>query len=253
AAIDAGQSPTEAAVKVANDNSYGTEMIKLMCQGYNVGSVNNQREGGGSILKKLASVPLIDVDAVSQLCFPSNVSTPAQVKSSSVVDVCYKQPPRAPINVATQWQTKQAADLKFKEAEAPAPTAKSILPQLRELDRTIKTASENVTHTQMQALHHLGKLADYFKQPSAMPIEEFEAVANGKYGEAAIKFSDYIRLRNKQPSVKRSSVKLPPSSVVWSEAPYNLLDNAVEALLSYKQANHDRPIAILYRRAKAAQ
>jgi hypothetical protein len=121
------------------------------------------------------------------------------------------------------------------------------------LDNAIKTANENVVHTQLLALQQLGKLADYFKLASAIPIEEFEAVAKAKYGAAAEKLSDYIRIRNKQPEVKRASVRLPPSSVVWSSPPYNLLDGTMEAMQTLKKASQDKPVIVLESRVKAAK
>ena len=182
-AIQGGQSPTGATVKVAKDLQLSPGAVEIVCRAANIGLTNARREGGLTLHEKTAAFPLADAAAVCRELWPDTRKVAGVPVSSD-----YDESPAVAIAIYRQQEARKVAGV------VPAtPTAKSLdlqrqqTPQAaaerlechRKQARMLRTAAE------LEFGEAVMTLADYIKSAACTAYDDFRQNALSYYGRPA--------------------------------------------------------------------
>lgn len=238
--VEGGMSPTDAVVKAANDFSVGRDMIPLMVQAYNTGRTAYQQDSGDGILGKQADFPIAHLEDVFSSLYPSDVPSPASVKSASAVSGDYSRPPAGrPTDEVAFEKAAHAVDIRMPEADRPASAdpserltvkvAKAFGDVSRE-KKALDAALSNGRAIKENYLASLGLVREYFKSAHYLrkPFSEVEHNSRLLFGEPGVRALEYAYVSN---NMKEARAQGPPSylsAAQTTEEPYSLVAQAIK-------------------------
>lgn len=203
--VESGLSPTEAVVKVAQEDAIPFTQVPLLVQAYNVGRCTFQREHGGSgVLNKTADFPIARVEDVMSQLLPDKPVTPAEKAASEAISGEYHETPH--------WAKRRyEPQLREKAASAklpPLPGTKTLEPvpgdplikmakafgQAQRIKRSVEELRHQVGVAKDRFLRGLSALRGYFKQAAAtrLPFDQVRYNAGWTWGKVAEDLLDYI-------------------------------------------------------------
>lgn len=223
---DTDLTATQAAEKIAAENGYGPDMIRLLCRSYNTGATLYQREANRGVLAKHASFDLADAETVIERLYQS----PAKQASDAVLPganelsklLAYAAPARAP----RMEIVKQAGD---PSPYLYDPAERALRSEQARLKSAVDASRSAVYQARDRFYASVGQLGDYFKRASherEFSYPEVRFVAESKYGQSGLAALDVIADRNGY-TVKTASA--PRKAVDWEQAPFSLLQEFLKA------------------------
>ncbi len=156
--VSDGLSPTAAAEKIARQERYGPDMIRLVSRCFNSGVVTSQRKQGSTVLEKLASRPLVDVEAVVRSVHPAQERTK---QASDAVSDYYQRPLRRPSTKPPRVKAAAAASPVSRLQQRPADKYETWC----NLKAEVEQLRTKMSHTQMALSVCLDKLAGAVDMP----------------------------------------------------------------------------------------
>jgi hypothetical protein len=115
---DDGMHPTQALAKIAEEFDLSPEQIRLAGRTFNTAQTNTHRQENESLLDKLSSCPLADVEAVARSKEPVTTKT-ASVKTASIYDTDIDKRIFRDLSGKLKLATFQLESLRKKTAAAP--------------------------------------------------------------------------------------------------------------------------------------
>jgi hypothetical protein len=224
--VDNGDDPTDAVVKVAQELELPRGHLQLLCSAYNTGRVNAQRKmAAASIMERFEDIPLADHEKAAQQIWPDKIETPSERLSKTAVSDDYRKAPHWLAPCLTSPPARKAASaepLVLTPAQRKDAAWKTILDGQRRIQdvRPKSSAARDNMVASMQTL------TGYFKRANCLPFSEVHyAVASDPAAEALMQVVGASLGREKQAAV----VPRVMHSVVWTEAPYTLIKEALAA------------------------
>lgn len=228
--VNDGSQPTEAVTKVAASRDLPPNFVRLVCQGYNTGATNHQREKSASVLEKLADFPLADAEAAVAELYPEKPKTEAEKSAESIVSSEYSAPPK-PLEKVAEYMAIPRTPVEAYKPDSKM-TMKSAFSKALDEKRSHSVRRHEYAATQDSLLSSLGALGDYFKK-SAYDREwsyaDVGVVARRVYGDAGNEVMNYVRSRNGREEKRASEYAVVTKPVDWNKSPFTLLDACVKA------------------------
>lgn len=223
--VKEGSTPTEAAIKAASQRKLTRNFVDLVCNGYNIGATNNQRESHTSVLQKYADFPLAESEKVAAALWPAEAKTRAAEKAASSVSSDYSRPPRpCPTSYERTMQEKAASVSLGSRQEEAKPRPK---PSRHAMELALKQARLEYVSAQDELLGTIGQLGTYFKQAS----HEFafaDYAARQVYGDTGRCVMDCLIARDSRRLSRSDSTVKQAAAIDWNAAPYSLIKRAVD-------------------------
>ncbi len=218
---DEGHSPTDAAVKVAQQYGLGPEMVKRVCEAYNAGRLTYQRESHHDILDKMASFELASPERAISILYPTSALDSLKQKSAAardaVVSAIYDHAPSGPRLddvVAHRQYLDSIREPAVKAAAAPEATQtysqKYAAYTKAGADRQLLELEYLESKDAFQ--YHVQRVAGYFKQASYDRLPYGAVAANavlmfGTPGEAIL---GYLESRHGLNRIKEAADRKNP-------------------------------------------
>ena len=235
--VNAGESPDAAIIKIASDNNFPANYVRLMAQAYNTGCTNRHREIGDTLPEKIADFKLADIDNILNTLYPSSVKTAAQIVTETAVSTEYALPPSGFI------ARRRAAMEKAASALVPLPEKTYVAPPRDELAAaqrahtakvTEKRAAEEVrrlaTIAYSKAAEAMDEIATYFRVPGNMTFGDALKQAELRIGEEGT--SVLHKLAEVYPWLKKQAATSNPK--LGDAGPCGLIETVIEKLAEYK-------------------
>lgn len=232
--VQAGQSPTEAAHLAAKEAGHGPDMVRMMCNAYNIGAVTANRKNSGSALEKFATISLADAEQAVSRLYPSVQAERAQ-KEAGVVDPCYSRPPRPPRRMPVL--VKSAAEQSTIKLSQKQPDKVERMYNIR---REVEQLRTKAGQTKLRLEVSLCKLADAVGEPPEIyaqsrrrlksdRLEEFDWVCQNYLGDVlGKKVADFVAER--VPGNRASERTKLAGLLDWNAPPYSLLKECRQLL-----------------------
>lgn len=226
-----GMSPTDAVIKVAEEEKLSRNFVDMVCMGYNTGATNHQRESESNVLSKYADFPLAEAEKVAEVLWSAEVKTPAEIKAASVVSDQYSSAPvRKPsLPMATE---KVAHVSEPKPLELPAIEKEAhAVNRVRDMRQELLRKRAEASNAKDKLIVALGELGDHFKQARhEFPLWDYAVLA--KFGSAGDTICSYIADRNGHK--RHNTLPKQASAIDWTTGPYR---QAVVCVELAKQAS----------------
>jgi hypothetical protein len=223
-----GYSPTDAMVKAAKKFGYTPGFLRIACNAFNTGCQNSQWSSADSVLDKLASVPLVNYDAVHEVLWGENKSG-TKVKQASYEPAVptYEDMFRA-VKTPAVFKVKAASTAEASQPDGP--TMSSKLRNLNPLRRAMETAAVEKTAAQARFNLHLHQLCQYFQKPPEMraSFTAIKSAAVSRHGQHCDILFDYVSDRTAAVARGKNAYhqKL---AVDWSREPFCFVDRLIKA------------------------
>lgn len=229
--VQSGSSPTDATVKVAQEQQLTPNFIRLVSHGYNTGATAFQRESNNDILGKMAEFPLVDTSAVIAAVYPAAPTGGSREKTSSDVSSEYSRAPR-PQRRGTTLEKVAHDQLRQFTAEKPEVTVTDVPAVVADdlMSRRIKAAYATVDRSklaiaqkrasyvtaQQELLSKLGQLAETVKCSHIWSASDVGKWAESQFGAAGKAVGNFLAVRD--PGIKKASAGFRP--VDWNTEPF---------------------------------
>jgi hypothetical protein len=242
--VEDGQLPTDAIIKVAQDQGIARDMVPLLVQTYNVGRQSHQRHAneGHSILNKLAEFPLANLEQVLSEAYPSAQQKRAARRAETVAAEYSQQP--VPALRVTQPRTKTACELPRLEERPSMPPRLSKAYALRDrLDRQTDELRLKISTAMDEYARAMDRLVGFFKRARSLPLEEIRFNVDRQMGPAASAVLQYACRAAKMGADWAKEAAAPPSITHAMDrhlSPYSLVHAVIragESLLQAKEAH----------------
>ena len=228
--VSDGEHPTDAVIKVASDRDLPPNFVRLVCQGYNTGATNYQREKSASVLDKLADFPLASANKAIASLYPESPKTDSEKKSETVISSEYAAPPKPVLKAASYVDIPRNPVEPYKR-DSQMDMKKAFNAALNE-----KRSHEEKRHayavSQDGLLVDLGALGDYFKKSAydrSWSFSDVDAVARQVYGDSGREVMNYVHTRNESKEARATDTASVSKPIDWNKAPFTLLDSCVKA------------------------
>lgn len=235
--VNAGEKPDAAIIKIASENNFPANYVRLMAQAYNTGCTNKHREAGETLNEKIADFKLADIDNILNTLYPSSVKTAAQIVTESVVSPEYALPPSGFIARRRSAMEKAAAAL------VPLPEKTYVAPPRDELSAAQraytakvaeKRAAEEVrrqaTIAYSKAAEAMDEIATYFRVPGNMSFGDALKQAELRIGDEGV--SVLQKLAEVYPWLGKQAATGKPK--FGDAGPCALIETVIEKLAEYK-------------------
>jgi len=238
--VSAGMTPTDAVIKVAEDDGLSKNFIKLVCTGYNTGATTFQREKSASVLDKMAEFPLAHTDKVLEAIYPSAPKTPAEEKAASVVSDAYSTGPSAKpatpsplLKVALDYGVRAPAEY----AADPSVKMAKAYNKATGIDQAVDRMRHKYAESQDKLLLALGRLGDFLKTSKDWTYEQLYFAAAQRHGEAGKLAVKYAAKRNNASfTAQDGHVPKFAQAINWFDNPFRMIGDCVQAAQAVKMA-----------------
>jgi hypothetical protein len=258
--VNAGQNPDAAIVKIASENNFPANYVRLMAQAYNTGCTNKHREAGETLNEKIADFKLADIDNILNTLYPSSVKTAAQIVTESAVSAEYALPPSGFIARRRVAMEKAAAALMpLPEKTYVAPPRDELAAAQRAYTAKIneKRAAEEIrrmaTIAYSKAAEAMDEIAVYFRVPGNMAFGDALKQAELRLGDEGV--SVLKKLAEVYPWLNKQAATGKPQ--FGNGGPCELINTVIEKLAEYKiyqeQFNAKAPKARAAQQKKTAE
>lgn len=225
-----GMTPTDALVKIANDEGLLAGHVRLVANAYNTGKTNAHRQTAADVWEKAAEIPLADAGVAIDKLFTTKKASP--VSKQNIED--YTRPP--------VWADRLRKD-RFvaatpleKYASAPKPKHESeeltLRKQAADKSKSEKKVVEKRARVSLwtdRVMQSTEELRDYFKTPGNLPFNEVRKTAEALHGEDAAKLFAFLERKN--PSFAKQAGKA--VDLAKGEV-FDIINNAVIAGRGYR-------------------
>jgi hypothetical protein len=252
--VGEGARPTEAVVKTASDRDLPPNFVRLVCQGYNTGATNYQREKGASVLEKLAEFPLADADQAIAELYPKKPRTDAEKVAESIISSEYSSPPR-PLEKVAKYVATPSAPAKEIKPE-PKMAMKTAFNKALDAKRSHNDQRHKYAEAQDSLLSSLGGLGEYFQKSSydrSWAFADVDTVASRVYGDAGREVMSYIHSRNNSKEKRSTDYAFLSKPVDWGQAPFTLLDSCIKAAHEVSKLRKEYKVSYEDTRTKVAE
>lgn len=243
---DEGEDLHGSCCKVAAEQGFSDDMVRLLCRSYNAGAVNYQREKQATgVLNKLAKLELLDPEQVIQSLHGEKTASVTQ----PVSDV-YASPFRAKAPVIRSRQ-KQASTDRTTTTPREVMSVAEFAGRAREL---LKQARQEIVPVKLQFLRDFGVFADAVKVAGIKDAELLGAcqLLDPAYGESTAKA---VISRNNGTDTEQ--VKLAAESPTFlldtATAPFCYFPEVIKAAREYNQATQEYAKSAIQVKVKIAE
>jgi hypothetical protein len=220
--VNDGVAPTEAVIKVAEEQNLSPNFIRLVCSGYNTGATTHQREKCSNILDKLAAFPIADTEKVINKIYPVGDAAKSAVLKTASISGDYSVAPK-PVKRVTQTSVKTASTATKAHSGPKQDLAKHAHNSVIALRKTLNTKRAEYADAQEQLLGTISKLADFFSYQKN--IYSFAKAAELRYGNTGKCLINCIMARGRN---IKSAATNELITADWSSGPGLLFDNAIK-------------------------
>lgn len=237
---------TAAAVKQAQEQGFGPDMIRLMCHGWNNGAVNHQRERSTGILEKHASFPLLDAEEVIRQAFGPEPAEKTATVATDYQRAPARERPRNETLIVTPGRDKTAA-------EDTEYAFRRNYGQAQRLNRDIIAARSSWRNCERELLHKVASLAEYFKRDRTREwlFDEVDYAVTRRHGSLATAVMKAAGDLNGY-TVKAANLK-PRRAVDWTKTPFTLVADAVKLATEVAAKQSEYISVAMQNRYKIAQ
>jgi len=240
--VNSGLNPTDAAIKVAEENSLQPDYIQLVAQAYNIGATNEHRQNEKTVLGKAASFPIIDPKKVVKARYPDELKSAAQLLRQEAVADDYSHPPhwvreRNRLKVACIDQNWALTEKKASYQTDPELEVKKEIAHQDRLQKKAENARTEMSRYYNQVMGITNSLRLYFKQASKhIPFKTVEANCKMKYGDKVNSLFD--RLLDSNPEFTKSASK---SSILGPMIgrPYDLVRDWLDSVDKFAESKNN--------------
>ena len=226
----------KSAVAQAEKYAFTDDQIRVMCYSWNNGSVTSHRQASDNIMRKQATIPLLDADAV--------ISAIAQKKQAEfdednyVVSTDYSRPViRLEPDNSKQWsmlvrvEGQKAASEKTPEdlEHEEALQYRANLKKAKEIRQQSLDAFSEMNRARAAVLSAVHKAAEYFQKSShdrEWLFDEVGYAVNRKLGAPGDAVVQMVASINNY-TVKTANIK-PRKPINWMSEPFCWIDDAVK-------------------------
>jgi hypothetical protein len=244
ALLEDGIEPNDAIVKIASQEKLLAGQVRLMCRAFNTGRSLEHLRTHDTLEEKAASFKLADASEVLERMFPSKVKTASEVYTETAVSTDYSGAPSW-LKRRTQSEVKPMEKAASAKAAAyptyPEREQRQTLSQLNTLRRSNEAAKLDAINSAYAVVSTMDKVAEYFRDPTALPFTVAQHNASLVLGERAKKLmqkvaTDKTVLRRFRTEVREKNASLLSKPADWNSAPYTLIKAALDAVDVYTAA-----------------
>lgn len=249
--VNAGETPNNAIVKVAQTENLPSGYVRLVTTAFNTGATTAQREGGENTAEKAADFKLADADQILDALYPKVVKTSAEIVREEVISTEYAVSPVGFIaRRNSQMQKAASAVVALPEKTwTPAPRDEHSAAR-REYTKKVAAVREAeearrvATMAYHKAAEAMEKLADYFRRPGNAPFQTVKRAAEIQLGQLGV--SVLNKLAAVYPQFEKQSA--PNNPLLGCCEPLDVIDDIIELLDEYGAAQKK---ADSYKKAEA--
>lgn len=250
--IDAGETPDDAIVKVAEADKLAAGHVNLMVQAYNVGRTVSHIQNSSDRIEKAAEFLLAHPDVVMERLFPAVVKSAAEQQRDVRVSADYARSPASILRShAHAVKVAELTQVNIKEAFAKLDAERTGVTKAPELPRepigqfkqalnvknaaarAVVAAKDQLVQAGYAVVRELEKLGTYFKASGCIPWAEVKENVALVRGQVAGQLMDKVAEANKA-LLKQASHKRTP--VDWAAEPYSLVSAAMDAIDAFQRA-----------------
>jgi hypothetical protein len=243
---ESGQHPNDAICKVASERQVPQGHIQLLVNAYNTGRTQYQLQSSTNPLEKAASFPLADAAKILEQMFPTEVKSAAALSHAQAVSGDYDVSPGL---LLTAWRYAMEVPATLKKCAAaekpPVPVSSEaenakIAEAYKQAQRELENAQHAETKLAYESAAAIGLLQDYFRLPQALPFQNVRTNSLRQFGKAAELL--FAEISEQQPQLAKQASAL-HHRVAWDQAPYSLVQLAINKAQDYVQAVNAIPPA----------